>query len=199
MTYSNAANQSTPPSGSNGPIALLKRLLKILLLLGVGYLAFVYSADIRQQLTTYVGNAMRYSKLIKQDPPQPNSLPTPIPNAHLIDTWGAARSGGRHHEGIDIFAARGTPIHSTTPGIVRKVGTDSLGGNVVSILGPGGVGHYYAHLQQFADIQPGDWVEVGTVLGYVGDSGNAKGTPPHVHYGIYTQSGAVNPYPLLAK
>ena len=74
-----------------------------------------------------------------------------------------------------------------------------MGGNVVSILGPGGVGHYYAHLQQFADIQPGDWVEVGSVLGYVGDSGNAKGTPPHVHYGIYTQSGAVNPYPLLAK
>ncbi|MGI9339646.1 MAG: M23 family metallopeptidase, partial [Psychrobacter sp.] len=44
-----------------------------------------------------------------------------------------------------------------------------------------------------------DWVEVGDTIGYVGDSGNAKGTPPHVHYGIYIQGRAVNPYPLLVK
>lgn len=59
--------------------------------------------------------------------------------------------------------------------------------------------HYYAHMQQFADIEVGEWVEAGEVIGYVGDSGNAKGTPPHLHYGIYTRSGVVNPYPLLAK
>src|SRR5699024_12013591 len=66
-------------------------------------------------------------------------ISSPIEGANLTDTWGAARSGGRSHEGIDIFAARNTPIHSTTPGIVRKVGTNELGGNVVMILGPGAV------------------------------------------------------------
>lgn len=195
----NSSFDQRKPSQPNKFFGLLKRLIKIFLLLAAGYLAYIYSADIRQELTQYVTSSMRYSKLIKQAPPEPNSLPSPIEGANLTDTWGAARSGGRRHEGIDIFAARNTPIHSTTPGIVRKVGTNQLGGNVVMILGPGAVSHYYAHLQDFADIQEGDWVEAGDVIGYVGDSGNAKGTPTHVHYGIYTQSGAVNPYPLLIK
>lgn len=195
----NSSFDQKTPSQPNKFVVLLKRLIKISLLLAAGYLAYIYSADIRQELTQYVTSSMRYSKLIKQAPPEPNSLPSPIEGANLTDTWGAARSGGRSHEGIDIFAARNTPIHSTTPGIVRKVGTNELGGNVVMILGPGAVSHYYAHLQDFADIKEGDWVEAGDVIGYVGDSGNAKGTPTHVHYGIYTQSGAVNPYPLLIK
>ena len=195
----NSSFDQKKPSQPNKFIGLLKRLIKIFLLLAAGYLAYIYSADIRQELTQYVTSSIRYSKLIKQAPPEPNSLPSPIEGANLTDTWGAARSGGRSHEGIDIFAARNTPIHSTTPGIVRKVGTNELGGNVVMILGPGAVSHYYAHLQDFADIKEGDWVEAGDVIGYVGDSGNAKGTPTHVHYGIYTQSGAVNPYPLLIK
>jgi len=195
----NSSFDQKTPSQPNNFVVLLKRLIKIFLLLAAGYLAYIYSADIRQELMQYVTSSMRYSKLIKQAPPEPNSLPSPIEGANLTDTWGAARSGGRSHEGIDIFAARNTPIHSTTPGIVRKVGTNELGGNVVMILGPGAVSHYYAHLQDFADIQEGDWVEAGDIIGYVGDSGNAKGTPTHVHYGVYTQSGAVNPYPLLIK
>ena len=195
----NSSFDQRKPSQPNKFFGLLKRLIKIFLLLAAGYLAYIYSADIRQELTQYVTSSMRYSKLIQQAPPEPNSLPSPIEGANLTDTWGAARSGGRSHEGIDIFPARNTPIHSTTPGIVRKVGTNELGGNVVMILGPGAVSHYYAHLQDFADIKEGDWVEAGDVIGYVGDSGNAKGTPTHVHYGIYTQSGAVNPYPLLIK
>jgi murein DD-endopeptidase MepM/ murein hydrolase activator NlpD len=90
-------------------------------------------------------------------------------------------------------------VQATTHGIVSKVGENNLGGNVVVIVGPGGAGHYYAHLQEFGDIAVNDWVEVGDIIGYVGDSGNAKGTPPHVHYGIYIQGRAVNPYPLLVK
>lgn len=180
-------------------LGYIKRLLKVMIVLVMAYLVYIYSTDVRQKLTQYVSSSIRYSKLLQQDPPAANSLPNPIIEAHLTDTWGAARSGGRRHEGIDIFASRHTPIHSTTAGIIRKVGTDPLGGNVVVVLGPAGVSHYYAHLQSFAEIEPGDWVEAGDVIGYVGDSGNATGTPPHVHYGIYTQSGAVNPYPLLAK
>ncbi|MBP2279929.1 murein DD-endopeptidase MepM/ murein hydrolase activator NlpD [Psychrobacter sp. PL19] len=137
--------------------------------------------------------------LMQQELPQENSLPSPLPEQHLTDTWGGARSEGRSHEGIDIFAPRGTPIKATTAGIVSKVGDDRLGGRVVVIVGPGGAGHYYAHLEDFADISPKDWVDAGDIIGYVGNSGNAKGTPPHVHYGIYINGRAVNPYPLLLK
>lgn len=193
------SSRNKPPPMPNRFLGYIKRLLKVMIVLVMAYLVYIYSTDVRQKLTQYVSSSIRYSKLLQQDPPAANSLPNPIIEAHLTDTWGAARSGGRRHEGIDIFASRHTPIHSTTAGIIRKVGTDPLGGNVVVELGPAGVSHYYAHLQSFAEIEPGDWVEAGDVIGYVGDSGNATGTPPHVHYGIYTQSGAVNPYPLLAK
>ena len=118
---------------------------------------------------------------------------------HIADTWGAARSQGRTHQGVDIFAKRGTAVLSTTEGIVYKVGTNTLGGKVVWVLGPNSSRHYYAHLDDYAQhIQQGDWVEVGEVLGYVGNTGNAKGTPPHLHYGIYLSTGAINPYPFLS-
>jgi len=57
--------------------------------------------------------------------------------------------------------------------------------------------HYYAHLDDYADIRRGQLVAPGDVLGFVGNTGNAKGTPPHLHYGIYAGGGALNPYPLL--
>lgn len=131
--------------------------------------------------------------------PAPTALPNPLPGKALVDTWGAARSGGRRHEGIDIFAKRNTPILSTTDGLVVFVGTNSLGGNVISILGPGRQRHYYAHLEQQAPLREGQWVNKGDIVGYVGNSGNATSTPPHVHYGIYTPSGAINPYPMLKR
>lgn len=132
----------------------------------------------------------------------PRALPVPVEGVRprqLRDTWNGPRSGGRRHQGIDIFARRGTPVRSTTPGIVVTVGTNQLGGRIVRVLGPAGEWHYYAHLERFAGVRPGDVVGAGTVLGYVGDSGNARGTPPHLHYGIYrARGGAVNPYPRLA-
>lgn len=129
----------------------------------------------------------------------PTALPIPvegISTGRLRDTWNASRSGGRAHEGIDIFASRGTPVLSATEGIVTSVGTNSLGGKVVWVLGPGGQRHYYAHLNDYADIATGDRVFAGSPLGTVGSTGNARGTPPHLHYGIY-KNGALNPYPLL--
>ncbi|VXA87592.1 Peptidase M23 [Acinetobacter sp. 8I-beige] len=122
-----------------------------------------------------------------------------VSHKQIQDTWGAARGQGRKHQGIDIFAKRGTPVLSATSGIVLDVGLNSLGGQVVWVMGPNLSRHYYAHLDAYApDIQAGDWVEVGEVLGYVGNTGNAKNTPPHLHYGIYmTGKGAVNPYPYL--
>jgi murein DD-endopeptidase MepM/ murein hydrolase activator NlpD len=132
--------------------------------------------------------------------PVPAALPVPVrgvvPRA-LRDTWHGARSEGRKHEGIDIFAKRGTAVVAATEGIVLRVGTNRLGGQVVWVLGPGGQRHYYAHLDRYADIGNGQRVRPGTILGYVGTTGNAAGTPPHLHYGIYEAGGAINPYPML--
>ncbi|WP_227431309.1 M23 family metallopeptidase [Psychrobacter sp. I-STPA6b] len=185
---------------------MLTALFKLILWLSLLAILIFSVPPIRQTVLPYIDQTIsqithlrQYHQLLQQDLPTENSLPNPLPSRHLTDTWGAARSGGRKHEGIDIFAPRGTPIHATTHGIVRKVGIDRLGGNVVSIIGPGGAGHYYAHLEEYGDIREGDWVEQGDIIGYVGDSGNAKGTPTHVHYGIYIQGKAVNPYPLLIK
>lgn len=154
---------------------------------------------VRLQTQSFIIAKWQQVNLLKEPLPTANSLPNPLPKRHLTDTWGGARSEGRSHEGIDIFAPRGTPIQATTQGIISKVGEDRLGGQVVVIIGPGGAGHYYAHLQDYADIAVNDWVEAGAIIGYVGDSGNAKGTPTHVHYGIYINGEAVNPYPLLIK
>ena len=155
--------------------------------------------SIGQQTQSFVLARWQQLSLLQQPLPTENSLPSPLPKRHLTDTWGGARSQGRSHEGIDIFAPRGTPIQATTQGIVSKVGENNLGGRVVVIIGPGGAAHYYAHLEDYADISPNDWVNAGDIIGYVGDSGNAKGTPTHVHYGIYINGSAVNPYPLLQK
>ena len=140
-----------------------------------------------------------YWKLQQQELITPLAMPVEgVKPRQIADTWGAARSNGRTHQGIDIFAVRGTPVLSSTQGIVSRVGTNSLGGKVVWIVGPKLSRHYYAHLDAYAEnIQAGDWVEVGEVIGYVGNTGNAKNTPPHLHYGIYLTDGATNPYPYL--
>ena len=121
----------------------------------------------------------------------------------VADTWGAPRGGSRIHEGQDLFAPEGTPVRSAAPGFVYRVGQSTLGGNVVVVVAAGGQRHYYAHLSAFADIREGQKVVTGTLLGYVGTSGNANGTPPHLHFGVYTGDdnpcawNAVNPLPLL--
>ena len=124
--------------------------------------------------------------------------------SQVSDTWGAARSEGRTHEGTDIFAPAGTPIYSATPGYVYRIGTNPYGGNVVTVVGGAGVRYYYAHLSAFAEgLEEGQYVTTDTVLGYVGNTGNAATTPPHLHFGVYPgpyetcEWQAENPYSLL--
>ncbi|KQQ97296.1 M23 family metallopeptidase [Massilia sp. Leaf139] len=149
-------------------------------------------------LGPYIKNMLYAMRLASM--PAPATLPVPVRGIEprgLRDTWHGARSEGRKHEGIDIFAKRGTAVVAATEGVVLRVSTNRLGGQVVWVLGPGGQRHYYAHLDRWADIENGQRVRAGTVLGYVGTTGNAAGTPPHLHYGIYEADGAINPYPLL--
>ena len=125
--------------------------------------------------------------------------------SQVSDTWGAARSEGRTHEGTDIFAPAGTPIYSATPGYVYRIGTNPYGGNVVTVVGGAGVRYYYAHLSAFAEgLEEGQYVTTDTVLGFVGNTGNAATTPPHLHFGVYPgpyetcEWEAENPYDLLS-
>lgn len=124
--------------------------------------------------------------------------------SQVADTWGAARSEGRRHEGTDIFAARGTPVRPVTEGFVYRIESLSLGGNSVTIVGGGARRYFYTHLDAFApDLEEGQFVTPATVIGFVGNSGNAAGTPPHLHLGVYGGDlqecdwDAINPYPLL--
>jgi murein DD-endopeptidase MepM/ murein hydrolase activator NlpD len=121
-----------------------------------------------------------------------------VTKRQIADTWHAPRGTNRLHEGQDIFAPKGTPILSATNGFVYNIGENNLGGQTVSVIGAGGRIYYYAHLEAYArGLEVGDRVNTRTVLGYVGTTGNAQGTPPHLHFGIYTSSGAINPLPLL--
>jgi murein DD-endopeptidase MepM/ murein hydrolase activator NlpD len=145
-----------------------------------------------------IQRAVRYADLLGQPAPATSSLPGPLPGVRYADTWGGARSRGLRHEGVDIFAPRGTAVRSTTAGVVGQIAQNSLGGRTVT--GPGGYHHYYAHLERYPALKAGDWIAQGTVVGYVGNSGNAAGTPTHLHYGVYTPGWtAMNPYPLLRQ
>ena len=124
--------------------------------------------------------------------------------ANVTNTWGSARGGGRSHEGQDIFAPEGTPIYSATEGYIYRVGENILGGNTVVVVSGGGYRYYYAHLSAYADdVREGQFVTTETLLGYVGNTGNAASTPPHLHLGIYTSEpgrcewDAINPLPLI--
>ena len=133
-----------------------------------------------------------------------NQLPVPVHQVkrnQLKDTWGASRSQGRSHEGIDIVVPRGTKVLSATDGLVADLRNNNLGGKVIWIMGPAGSWHYYAHLDGHKrGLAVGDVIKKGDVIGYVGNTGNARHTAPHLHYGIYLGGkgrNAVNPYPYL--
>ena len=150
---------------------------------------------VSDRLTFYA----RIARLYTQDPDSRIAMPLQDVNKRQIaDTWGASRGTGRRHEGQDIFAPKGTPILSATSGYIYKIGENNLGGQTVSVIGSGGRVYYYAHLDSYApNLEVGDRVSTRTVLGYVGTTGNAQGTPPHLHFGVYTLTGAINPLPLL--
>jgi murein DD-endopeptidase MepM/ murein hydrolase activator NlpD len=103
------------------------------------------------------------------------------------------------HQGTDIFAEYGAPLVACERGVVTRVGTDTLGGTKLWVVGQSGTRYYYAHLSGYAPgLADGMVVEAGTLVGFVGDSGNARGGTPHLHFEVHPQGGpAVNPYFLL--
>ena len=107
-------------------------------------------------------------------------------NSFWYAPWG--KSGV--HKGIDIFAKKGTPVIASTSGLVVYTGNISMGGNVVAVLGAKWRIHYYAHLQNI-NAKTWGFAGKGDIIGSVGDSGNAAGKPPHLHYSVMS----LVPYP----
>jgi murein DD-endopeptidase MepM/ murein hydrolase activator NlpD len=136
----------------------------------------------------------RYELLLRLEP----VLAFPVAghgNRAIRSYFGAVRDGGaRVHHGIDIFAPRGTPVLAAARGLVRSTRPNELGGNVVWLRDEErGQSLYYAHLEGHA-VREGDVVRPGDTLGFVGNTGNARTTPPHLHFGIYRRpEGPIDP------
>ncbi|MCP9234870.1 M23 family metallopeptidase [Lewinella sp. JB7] len=143
------------------------------------------------------GNGSHYELTLQTTP----ALTFPVADAsvrNIQSFWGDSRSGGqRRHEGNDIFAPRGTPLIAVADGRVRSTKTGGLGGKTVWLRdGEGrGLTYYYAHLDSQL-VRAGQSVSRGDTIGLVGNTGNARTTPPHLHFGIY-RNGARDPYSYL--
>jgi peptidoglycan LD-endopeptidase LytH len=121
----------------------------------------------------------------------PHALAIPVAGvrqSELRDTYGAPRSGGRTHEGIDIFAAEGTPVLAASTGIIVGRDSSTLGG--ISLYKrdlDGRTIYFYGHLQRFEPtLNEGDLVRQGDVIAYVGQTGNVPPGSPHLHFSVYT-------------
>lgn len=140
----------------------------------------------------------RYTLTVTTDP----TLGFPVEGAgagNVGSFFGDARDGGaRDHHGIDIFAGRGTPVLAVTEGRVSRVRTTPRGGRVVWLRDERrGQSLYYAHLEEQL-VENGALVRRGDTLGLVGNSGNARGTPPHLHFGVYRRGrGPMDPLPFV--
>jgi murein DD-endopeptidase MepM/ murein hydrolase activator NlpD len=126
----------------------------------------------------------------------------PVAGPHnYIDSWGFARSGGRHHKGCDIMAAKGTPVVACISGIIERSQAHDrgLGGISIYLAGANGSTYYYCHLNCIApNITTGSQVTAGQIIGYVGSTGNASASAPHLHFEIHPSGGcAADPFHIL--
>ncbi len=189
------------------PLALYADIFK----LGGTEATIVYSADtISSQFSYYVEEAGSYLLRLQPELFRTGgyllsisvgpSLGFPVSGnkARTGSFWGASRGGGRRrHEGIDIFAPKRTPVVAAADGIVTGVKTSGLGGKVVWLKIPDkNITLYYAHLDKQL-VKEGQEVKKGETLGLVGNTGNARHTASHLHFGIYTSNGPIDPFPFV--
>jgi len=121
--------------------------------------------------------------------------------SQLTRNFGDARGGGtRTHEGLDIMAPRGAFIASPTEAVVTRTGEGESAGIYVYTANPGGESFAYMHLDSIAEgVKPGTVLKEGDLIGYVGNTGNASGGAPHLHFEIRSKGEVIDPYPRLTK
>ena len=193
----------TCANGAERRHPLTNKLIRLLLICASLIVVLVNASAINagaEQVANKFLFVVHVAGLYAKSPDQSLEMPVQgVIKRQIADTWHVPRSGDRLHEGQDIFAKRGTPVLSATDGYIVRIGENSLGGQTVSVLGAGGRIYYYAHLDSYAsNIATGDHVTPQSILGYVGNTGNAAGGPTHLHFGVYERGGAaVNPLPLL--
>ncbi len=164
---------------------------------------FIYEANDSKNLILRIQPQLLVNQHVALEIIENPKLAFPVKNGSNKDIqsfWGVDRDGGqRKHEGVDIFNKKGTPILAVEDGTISRVETTSLGGKVVwQRLGLLGQSIYYAHLDSQV-VGTGQEVKKGDVLGFMGNTGNAKYTPSHLHFGIYTGSGAIDPLMYIQK
>ena len=117
---------------------------------------------------------------------------------NIFSFFGAKRDGGRRlHEGVDIFARRGTPVVAISDGYVTRVEETTIGGKVIWVRDAiRNQAYYYAHLDEFM-VSESQRVRTGDTLGTIGNTGNAINTPSHLHFGLYTMRRPVDPFPFI--
>jgi murein DD-endopeptidase MepM/ murein hydrolase activator NlpD len=116
----------------------------------------------------------------------------------FIDSWGAARSGGRRHQGTDVMAPHGARVFAFVNGVVSRESSSTNGGIQLYLQGDNGVEYFYAHLSGYA-VGTGTRVRAGQLVAYNGQTGNARYTAPHTHFEVHLAGGPVNPYPYLRR
>ncbi|MBY0110558.1 M23 family metallopeptidase [Patescibacteria group bacterium] len=151
----------------------------------------------------YSSSLRRKIDKLDNDPVEEMPIPVVLGVAvrQLQDNFGDPRDGGaRTHEGLDIMAPRGAAVASPTEAVVTRTGEGSSSGIYVQTANPGGEIFNYYHLDEIADgIKAGVELKVGDIIGYVGDTGNAKGTSPHLHFEIREGRTATDPLPRLTE
>ena len=131
-----------------------------------------------------------------------SGMTCPVDGFHTFtDTWGAPRSGGRRHEGVDFLAARGTPVVAVIDGVIKRLRNGGIGGITVWLAAANGDEYYYAHLDSWApDLAVDQKVMAGDLLGTVGTTGNSPDYIPHLHWEFLPGGGkAINPTPLARR
>ena len=149
------------------------------------------------------------------EPPFEITFPQETTETYFSSTFGARRSGGRRHQGIDLMAPRMTEVYAVADGTVVTVGTNRLSGRNMKIDHGDGWTSHYVHLNNdnpgtddgdapwwltvAPGIQEGATVEAGQLIGWVGDSGNAEGTAPHTHFELRRDDRPINPFSILRE
>ena len=164
---------------------------------------FVYEDNNTQNLILRIQPQLLVNQYVTVEIIENPKLAFPVKNGSNKDIqsfWGVERDGGqRRHEGVDIFNKKGTPIVAVENGTIARVETNILGGKVVwQRLNLFGQSIYYAHLDSQA-VSAGQAVKKGDIVGFMGNTGNAKYTASHLHFGIYTGSGAIDPLLYIQK